>query len=86
MPAVQLRWEDIAPTLIKKQPTAARRQPGTEHLQYSRLGSGSAGIVFEAYYHGAPIAVKVMTVNAETGRSLLCGPVVHDCTGWLLQT
>lgn len=44
---VQIKWEELAPTLVKL------------------LGSGSFGQVYEAYLHSAPMAVKIIKLEAE---------------------
>ena len=49
MPDLQIKWEDLKPTLLRK------------------LGSGSFGQVFEAYYHSAPMAVKIMNLDGDAG-------------------
>ncbi|KAK9838338.1 hypothetical protein WJX81_005555 [Elliptochloris bilobata] len=46
-PFWQIRWEDLAPTLVRK------------------LGSGSYGQVYECYFHCAPMAVKIITLDDD---------------------
>ena len=45
--AVQIRWEELKPTLVRK------------------IGSGSFGQVYEAYYHCAPMAVKILQLDGD---------------------